>query len=123
MKPENTPQDRSCEPFLSIDEAAAFVGRSVSTLNAYRAHGRGPEYRSVDGRICYFQSDLEAWMNETDGLLDTAAAAAMTGLSVRHMENLRSYGTGPAFMKLRGQRGAQRVFYRPDDVIAWRDAR
>jgi|32_taG_2_1085360.scaffolds.fasta_scaffold01098_2 predicted DNA-binding transcriptional regulator AlpA len=123
MRPENTPQEGSSEPLLTVDEAAAIVGLSPFTLDGYRAQGRGPEHRSVDGRVAYRRSDLEAWIAETDGLLTTAEAAKLVGFSESHFRNLRTYGTGPAFIKLKGQRGPHRVFYRPNDVIAWRDAR
>lgn len=46
-------------------------------------------------------------MSETDGLLDTLAAAKLARCFESHMRNLRRYGAGPAFIKLKGQRGAK----------------
>lgn len=123
MSNEYAPRVGARKPLLSVEEAEEVVGLSPNTLNNYRSQARGPLHRSVDGRIGYIRSDLEAWMKETDGLLDTAAAAELAGMKEKSFRNLRSYGTGPAFVRLKGQRGTTRLFYRPDDVIAWRDAR
>ena len=123
MQKPSTARQGSSEPLLSPDQAAAFVGLSVHTLNNHRALGRGPAYTSVSGRVAYRVSDLQAWMSETDGLLDTAAAADLAGCSVKHLQNLRSYGAGPVFIRMKGIRGPSRIFYRSEDVLAWRAAR
>lgn len=48
-----------------------------------------------------------------DGRLDTEAASAYVGLSVKTLAMMRSNGTGPKFIK----RG--RVFYFQEDLDAW----
>lgn len=48
-----------------------------------------------------------------DGRMDTKSAAAYLGLAERTLENKRSNGTGPKFVK----RG--RVFYFRDDLDEW----
>ncbi len=128
MPKQYTPSGDQIGPLLSVEEAAACVGRSRHTLDHYRTSGRGPAFVRTDkGRIAYLRADLEAWMAEanaeTHNLIDTEAAAAIVGCSVKHLQNLRSYGAGPAFVKLKGQQGRTAVFYRPEDVTAWRDAR
>ena len=123
MPIQDTPGEAPPEPLLSIEEAAELVGLSVNTLNNYRAQGRGPEFTSVDGKAVYRRSDLDAWTGITDGLLDAQGAARFIGCTVEHLANLRCYGAGPPFVRMKGQRGKMKVFYREDDVITWRDAR
>lgn len=48
--------------YLTPDEAAAFLGRSVKTLANYRSRGGGPPYFKR-GRIYYREDDLTAWLN------------------------------------------------------------
>lgn len=49
--------------------------------------------------------------------LDTTAAAATLGLSKPWLEQLRSRGAGPKFVKL-----GRAVRYRPEDLAAWLEA-
>jgi hypothetical protein len=51
-------------------------------------------------------------------LLSTREAAALTTYTPHGLENLRSAGRGPAFIKMRG--GA--VAYRLRDLLAWQDS-
>jgi predicted DNA-binding transcriptional regulator AlpA len=122
MLSDNAPQVGEFEPLLSPDEAAALAGLSVNTLARYRCDGRGPAFQSVGGRVFYRAADIEAWTGKAEGLLDTAEAAALLGFSERHLRNLRSYGKGPAFVRLKGQRGRRAVFYRREDVLDWGSA-
>lgn len=48
-----------------------------------------------------------------DGRMNSEAAAAYLGLAVRTLENRRSKGTGPKFVK------AGRIFYYRDDLDEW----
>ena len=123
MQFHSAPQVGEPEPLLSVEQASALAGLTVNTLNRYRCDGRGPAFRSVGGRIFYHPADIRAWASGADGLLDTAEAAALLGFGEHHLRNLRAYGTGPAFVRLKGQRGRTAVFYRREDVLAWRDAR
>lgn len=123
MHTDNAPQVGESEPLLSVERAAALAGLTVNTLNRYRSDGRGPAFLSMGGRIFYRRADIASWLAETDGMLDTAQAAGMLGFGEHHLRNLRAYGTGPRFIRLKGHRGRASVFYRPEDVIAWRDAR
>lgn len=54
-------------------------------------------------------------------LLDTKAAAPLVGVAVGTLENWRSQGVGPRFIKTStGRRG--KVLYDPADIEAWKDA-
>jgi excisionase family DNA binding protein len=46
---------------LSVQEAANFLGLSVSTLNKLRLTGTGPPYMKLGRRVLYDLHDLEAW--------------------------------------------------------------
>lgn len=46
--------------------------------------------------------------------LNTKQASHWTGLSIRHLERMRSSGNGPRF-----RRHGRFVFYHIDDLIAW----
>ncbi|MGC1269934.1 MAG: helix-turn-helix domain-containing protein [Croceibacterium sp.] len=53
-------------------------------------------------------------------LLDTKAAAPRIGVCVGTLENWRTQGRGPRFIKSPGRRG--KVLYDPADIEAWKDA-
>ncbi len=54
-------------------------------------------------------------------LLDTKAAAPRIGVAPATLENWRSLGIGPRFIKTAGRKG--RVLYDPADIEAWKDQR
>lgn len=54
-------------------------------------------------------------------LLDTKAAAPRVGVAPGTLENWRSLGVGPRFIKTAGRRG--RVLYDPADIEAWKSER
>ena len=49
---------------LSVQEAACFLGLSVSTLNKMRLNGSGPRYLKLGRRVLYVIRDLEKWVAE-----------------------------------------------------------
>jgi excisionase family DNA binding protein len=49
---------------LSVQEAARFLGLSVSTLNKLRLTGTGPKYMKLGRRVLYDLHDLETWVAE-----------------------------------------------------------
>jgi predicted DNA-binding transcriptional regulator AlpA len=49
---------------LKVQEAARFLGLSVSTLNKLRLSGNGPPYMKLGRRVLYDLRDLEAWAAE-----------------------------------------------------------
>lgn len=53
-------------------------------------------------------------------LLDTKEAAPRIGVSPGTLENWRTQGVGPKFIKTAGKRG--RVLYDPDDIQVWKEA-
>ena len=46
---------------LCVQEAAHFLGLSVSTLNKMRLNGTGPRYLKLGRRVLYDMRDLEEW--------------------------------------------------------------
>lgn len=47
--------------YLSVNEAAAYLGVSRHTLDNLRHQGGGPKYRKHGGRVLYPREELEAW--------------------------------------------------------------
>ena len=47
---------------LSVPEAAAYVGESVSMLNKRRLTGDGPPFLKISRRVVYDTSDLDLWL-------------------------------------------------------------
>jgi predicted DNA-binding transcriptional regulator AlpA len=45
----------------NVQEAARFLGLSVSTLNKLRLSGNGPRYMKLGRRVLYDLRDLEQW--------------------------------------------------------------
>ena len=54
----------NASPKLNVDEAAAYVGLSASTLNKLRVFGGGPVFLKLGRRVAYDVSDLDAWLSE-----------------------------------------------------------
>jgi DNA-binding transcriptional MerR regulator len=52
--------NRKCR-FLSVVDAAEYLGLKRSTLDHYRWIGGGPKYRKHGGRVFYTEADLNAW--------------------------------------------------------------
>ncbi|HXH00237.1 MAG TPA: helix-turn-helix domain-containing protein [Sphingomicrobium sp.] len=59
-------------------------------------------------------------MTELQNLLTTDEAAPLAGVSPKTLENWRSLGVGPKFIRTPGKKG--RVNYDPDDLRDWRNA-
>lgn len=50
-------------PFMSCEEAAAYLQLSVRTLDVWRCTGRyGIPYVKIGARVRYRKSDLDAWL-------------------------------------------------------------
>jgi excisionase family DNA binding protein len=49
---------------LSVQEAARFLGLSVSTLNKMRLDGSGPPFLKLGRRVLYDIQTLDAWATE-----------------------------------------------------------
>jgi Helix-turn-helix domain len=48
-------------PYLTLDEAAAFLRLAPRTLDNMRQRGTGPLYGKHGGRVRYHRDDLVAW--------------------------------------------------------------
>mgnify|MGYP003576646300 CR=1 FL=1 len=55
-------------------------------------------------------------MNTLSPLLATADAAPLAGVAAKTLENWRTLGLGPRFIK-----AGRRVLYDPADLLAWRN--
>ena len=55
-------------------------------------------------------------MNTLSPLLATADAAPLAGVARKTLENWRTLGVGPRFIK-----AGRKVLYDPADLLAWRD--
>jgi len=54
---------KTVTPYLTNDEAAAFLRLSPRTLEKHRLNGGGPRYRKFGRRVLYAVDDLETWAN------------------------------------------------------------
>ncbi len=50
-------------PYLTNDEAAAFLKLSPRTLEKMRGIGGGPPFRKLGRRVTYRIDELESWAN------------------------------------------------------------
>ena len=55
---------RSRSPFLTTEEAAAFLRLKKHTLENMRWQGTGPKFRKHGGRILYHRAELVKWSEE-----------------------------------------------------------
>ncbi|MCW6532511.1 helix-turn-helix domain-containing protein [Sphingomonas sp. MMSM20] len=68
-------------PFLSNEEAAAFLRLSPRTLEKYRVIGGGPRFRKFGRRVFYAGADLVAWAAQR--VCDSTSEAAWRAVSRR----------------------------------------
>lgn len=58
---------------MDTTNASTYIGLSEKTLAMMRCNGNGPKFVKR-GRIFYFQSDVDTWMNAQGRLSSTAQA-------------------------------------------------
>jgi predicted DNA-binding transcriptional regulator AlpA len=77
-KPEGVLLDTTGERLLTTREAAALLGLSARTLEAYRTRGGGPPFRALSPRVVrYHRSDLLVWVDSKTAL-HTAQARSLS---------------------------------------------
>jgi hypothetical protein len=59
---------------LAPKHAAVWLGVAEKTLAIWRCVGRGPKFVKVGGRVFYFQTDLESYVDKSGRLSSTAHA-------------------------------------------------
>lgn len=74
MKRDDDENEKTTCKFLSVEEAAHYLGLKRSTLDHYRWVGGGPRYRKHGGRVKYTQAELDRW-SESRRFADTATRA------------------------------------------------
>ena len=47
---------------LSVEQTAAYLGLSKSTLDKLRVFGGGPAYAKLGRRVTYSQQDIDRWV-------------------------------------------------------------
>ena len=62
---------------MDTKNSSAYIGLSEKTLAMMRCHGDGPKFIKR-GRIFYFQSDVDDWMNAHGRMTCTAQAKRVT---------------------------------------------
>jgi excisionase family DNA binding protein len=54
------------EKLMSVDELAAYLGRSRRTVLDWNSRGEGPKYLRLGRRVAYRPSDVERWLRERE---------------------------------------------------------
>jgi predicted DNA-binding transcriptional regulator AlpA len=58
---------------MDTNNASKYTGLSEKTLAMFRCNGKGPKFIKR-GRIFYYQSDIDEWMNANGRITSTAQA-------------------------------------------------
>jgi len=58
---------------MNTNNASKYTGLSDKTLAMFRCNGKGPKFIKR-GRIFYYQSDIDEWMNANGRITSTAQA-------------------------------------------------
>jgi predicted DNA-binding transcriptional regulator AlpA len=56
---------------MSTSNAATYTGLAEKTLAMMRCNGKGPKFIKM-GRIFYFQSDIDTWINANERITSTS---------------------------------------------------
>lgn len=126
------------EKLLKTSAVADLLRVDPSTLEAWRSERIGPAVVVLGRReVRYRPADLRAWLAtcsqrstwsteatssaavDLDRLLVPAEVASLLGLAVGTLENWRTKGRGPDYLKLAGRI----VRYRPSDVSRYIEGR
>lgn len=62
------------QDFMTVKEAAAFIGLSESTLNHYRLSGDGPRFFRLGRLVRYDRNDLVEWARSRPAFSTSDAA-------------------------------------------------
>lgn len=63
------------EDWYTLNQLADRLGYSPRTLYGWRRNGSGPKSFRINGyRICYWVSDVEAWLNDSNRAESEVAA-------------------------------------------------
>ena len=60
----------------NVNEAAAHIRSTKSTLDKLRVSGDGPRYSKIGGRVIYDVNDLDAWADERKRISTSEEVAA-----------------------------------------------
>lgn len=60
----NSAIDTTPQPALYTEQAAAYLGLGVSSLEKMRCYGGGPKFVKMGKRVTYRLQDLEAYQSE-----------------------------------------------------------
>jgi predicted DNA-binding transcriptional regulator AlpA len=61
-EPVETPLGTPNRKYLTVGDAARFVGLAEQTLNSWRVSGHGPAYHKLGRRVVYDVEELERWI-------------------------------------------------------------
>lgn len=59
---------------LTANYAAAYLGLAPKTLAMWRCDGIGPRFTKIGGKVFYFQTDLDAWIDDAGRYTSTSQA-------------------------------------------------
>ena len=57
-------------------DTACYIGLSKGTLANWRTLGKGPKFTLIGGRIFYYQSEVNDWL-QREGIFQTTAQARL----------------------------------------------
>jgi|LauGreDrversion4_2_1035121.scaffolds.fasta_scaffold165115_2 excisionase family DNA binding protein len=61
---EDVSGDAIAIKFLTVNQIATLLQRSLRTLETWRRNGNGPPFIRIGRRVLYRCSDIEAWLAE-----------------------------------------------------------
>ncbi|HEY9886506.1 MAG TPA: helix-turn-helix domain-containing protein [Vampirovibrionales bacterium] len=59
---------------LDTNNAARYLEKSVKTLAIWRSQGISPKFKKIRGRVFYYKSDLDEWLDSFKRCTSTAQA-------------------------------------------------
>ncbi len=59
---------------MNPKNAAVYLGQAEKTLAMWRSKGTGPQFIKPNGRVFYYQEDLDAWLTQGGKVVSTAQA-------------------------------------------------
>lgn len=59
---------------MSAVNAAAYLGLAPKTLAMWRCDGIGPRFTKIGGKVFYFQTDLDVWIDDAGKFSSTKQA-------------------------------------------------
>lgn len=75
---------------MTSKDTAFYIGLSDGTLANWRTLGKGPKFTKIGGRIYYYKSEIDCWLQEK-GIFQTTAQARVAQKLIKSQTDMHTH--------------------------------